>query len=330
VRVLVVSSYPPRHCGIGAYAAAQVGRLREDGHEVVVLSPLDGDGDERVDFGSGRPFRRAAALAPSFDRVVVHFEPGLYFRRGAPVQKVRTAWALARLVERTPRTEIVVHEVFRRPVAWRPDHRLVARALRRATLVVHTEAERAALADGYGVGERVRVVPHTEGVSVTDPPSRAEARERLGISGDERLYVCAGFLHPAKGYDRAIRAFEEAGSPGRLVVLTSIRTRTAETAAYGRSLRTLADRVDGVELHDRYVPDEEFDAWVAGADAVVLPYTQAWSSGVLARARVLGTRAIVSSVGGLADQAGPDDVVFTTDDELRAVFDEGLPARSTA
>jgi glycosyltransferase involved in cell wall biosynthesis len=325
-----VSSYPPRHCGIGAYAAAQVIRLRDEGHEVVVLSPPDGDGDEHVDFMAGRPFRRAAELAPAFDRVVVHFEPGLYFRRGAPVTKVRTAWGLLRLVERAPQTEIVVHEVFPEPVPWRPDHRLVRGALRRATLLVHTEAERAALADAYGVGERVRVVPHTEGVLVSDPPSRAEARERLHVPADERLYVCAGFLHPAKGYDRAIHAFEAAGSPGRLVVLTSVRTATPETAAYGRSLRTLAERVDGVELRQGFLPADEFDAWIVAADAIVLPYTQAWSSGVLARARLLSTPAIVSGVGGLADQAGPDDFVFRSDEELRALFDEGLPLRSTA
>jgi glycosyltransferase involved in cell wall biosynthesis len=330
VRVLVVSSYPPRHCGIGAYAHAQVTKLRAAGDEVVVLSPPDGDGDERVDFLDGRPFRRAAALAHSFDRVVVHFEPGIYFRRRAPVSKVRTAWGLARLVTRAPQVEIVLHEVFPRPIAWRPDHRLVRRALRRATLVVHTEAERDALAAAYGVGERVRVVPHTDGVLVREAPSREDARRRLGVAPEERLYVCAGFLHPAKGYERAIEAFEAAGSPGRLVVLASVRMETEENVAYGRWVASLADRVPGVDLVERYVPDDEFDAWLVAADAVVLPYRQAWSSGVLARARVLGTPAIVSAVGGLADQAGPDDVVFTTDDELRTLFERGAPVRAPA
>ena len=326
MRVLVVSSYPPRHCGIGAYANAQVNRLRADGHEVVVLSPLDGDGDERVDFMDGRPFRRAAELSSSFDRIVVHLEPGIYFRRRAPISKVRTAWSLLRLVERAPHVELVVHEIFPRPNPWRPDHRIVRRALRRATLLVHTEAERAALVEAYGVGDRVRVIPHTEGVMLHGTASRGEARRRLGIAADERLYVCAGFLHPAKGYERAIVAFEAAGSPGRLVLLASVRSATEPNLEYEAWIRSLCDRVPRVELIDRYVPDDDFDAWIAAADAVVLPYRRAWSSGVLARARVIGTPAVVSAVGGLADQAGPDDLVFATDEELVRIFAEAVPA----
>jgi hypothetical protein len=67
VRVLIVSSYPPRHCGIGAYAAAQAGRLRSEGQEVVVLSPPDGDGELTERFIGGAAFRRAAAIADGFD-----------------------------------------------------------------------------------------------------------------------------------------------------------------------------------------------------------------------------------------------------------------------
>src|ERR1700736_700670 len=98
MKVLVVSSYPPRHCGIGAYAHAQVARLREAGDEVTVLSPPDGDGDVHVWFSGGRPFREAARIGGGFDRIVVHFQPGLYFAPRAPVSKIATALGLYRLV----------------------------------------------------------------------------------------------------------------------------------------------------------------------------------------------------------------------------------------
>jgi glycosyltransferase involved in cell wall biosynthesis len=75
-----------------------------------------------------------------------------------------------------------------------------------------------------------------------------------------------------------------------------------------------------------YVSDEDFDAWIAAADRLVLPYRRSWSSGALARARALGTPAIVSAVGGLAEQAGPDDTVFTDDAELAALLREPAPA----
>jgi hypothetical protein len=75
-----------------------------------------------------------------------------------------------------------------------------------------------------------------------------------------------------------------------------------------------------VELVEDYVSDEDFDAWIAAADRVVLPYVASWSSGVLARARVIGTPAIVSAAGGLPEQAGPHDAVFHDDDELTALL----------
>ena len=72
-----------------------------------------------------------------------------------------------------------------------------------------------------------------------------------------------------------------------------------------------------MSLIEGFQSDEDFDAWVSAADRLVLPYTRAWSSGALARARLLGTPSIVSAVGGLVEQVGPEDEVVRSDDELR-------------
>ncbi len=323
-RVLIVSSYPPRHCGIGAYARTQAERLRAAGDDVVVISPADGDGDVRVPFDGGRPFREAARRGGKFDRIVVHFQPALYYLPGARASwsKMRTSAALLALVRRQPQTEIVVHEADR-PVRWRPDYALLRRAFARATLVFHTVAERDALRREYRLPElRARLVDHTEGVTVHARPSREEARARLGVLPDEPLFLCAGFLHPDKGFDRAVRAFAAAGSPGRLAVVGSVRDATPENRAWATELRELARRTPGADVREDYVSDEDFDAWMAAADRLVLPYRRSWSSGALARARALGTPALVAAAGGLPEQAGPADRVFATDDELAALIRE--------
>ncbi|MDP9341673.1 MAG: hypothetical protein M3Q23_06135 [Actinomycetota bacterium] len=319
MRVLVVSSYPPRHCGIGAYAAALAERWREAGDTVVVISPPDGGGDVRVRFDGGRPFVRAARLGGSFDRIVVQFQPGLYYRPHAPVSKVLTSLGLLWLVSRRRRTEIVVHEADR-PIRWRPDYALLRQALKRARLLFHTDAERRELEREYRLNARARLIDHAEGIRVTGGLSRREARRRLEIPADERLYLCAGFLHPGKGFDRAVRAFGEAGSPGRLVIVGSVRDETPGNLAYARTLRELCARTPGATLVDAYVPAEDFDAWIAAADRLILPYRVSWSSGALARARTIGTPAIVAATGGLPEQAGPDDVVFRDDGELTALL----------
>lgn len=323
MRILVLSSYPPRHCGIASYARAQVEALRAEGQDVTVISPPDGEGDVRVSFARGEGFREAERRGGNADRIVVQFQPGLYYRRGAraAVDKVRTSLALLSLVRARPATELVVHEADR-PKRWRPDHRILRRALARATLLFHTDAERRQLERNYGIQARWRLVDHREGVSVRNPFTKQEARRRLGIEPSEPLFLCAGFVHPWKAFDRAIRAFAEAGSPGRLVIVGSVRDPTEENLSYADELRRLAERTEGVTFVDAFQSDEDFDAWIVAADRVVLPYTRAWSSGALARARVLGTPAIVAAIGGLEEQAGPDDRVFRSQEDLRRSFRE--------
>jgi glycosyltransferase involved in cell wall biosynthesis len=332
-RVLIVSSYPPRHCGIGAYAATQAERLRGAGADVIVISPPDGAGDVRVDFlASGAVFREAARRGEAADRIVVHFQPALYYRPGAKAwsQKIRTSAALLALVRRRPQTEILVHEADE-PVRWRPDYVLLRRAFGRATLLFHTDAERVALQRDYRLDAvRSRIVDHTEGVTVHDAPGRGEARRRLGLPADEPVFLCAGFLHRDKGYDRAVRAFAAAGSPGRLDVVGSVRDVTPENAACADELGELAAATPGVSLHEDFVPDAEFDEWMAAADAVILPYRRSWSSGALARAHAIGTPALVSDAGGLPEQAGPNDTVFRSDDELAGLIRETAASRARA
>jgi glycosyltransferase involved in cell wall biosynthesis len=308
VRILVVAPYPPRRCGIGAYAAVEVERLRADGHEVTVLSPPDGDGDVRVPFLGGRPFRAAVRLGKGAGRIVVHFQPALYFRPRAPVSKVATSLSLWWLCVRRPRTEVLIHEADP-PKRWRPDYLVLAAAFKAApVLLFHTAAEGDRLRREYGVRVRARIVDHSEGVRVRVRPTRHEARSRLSLPPDEPLFVTPGFIHPDKGVERAAAAL---GPSGRLYIVGSVKDRTPGNLTYVERLRDLAARSDRVELVEGYLEDEELDAWVAAADAVVLPYRRSWSSGALARAQALGVPAIVTAVGGLSEQAGPGDVVVT-------------------
>src|SRR5262245_61386690 len=325
-RILVVSSYPPRHCGIGAYARAQVERLRAEGSDAVVLSPPDGDGDRRRRFIGGAAFRYAAAIGNRFDRIVVHFETGLYFRPRSPFTHLLTSASLLYLTLRRSNVEIVVHEANLPPNRWRPDYRMLGIAFSRARLSFHTDAERVALERAYRIRTRFRLIEHADGVTVHATLTRAEARERLGLERDGALFVCAGFLHPDKGFDRAIRAFGAADSPGRLYVVGSVRIPSEATDRYVRDLRALAASTPGVRLLEAFVSDEDFDAWLEAADRMVFPYRRAWSSGALARAQRLGTPALVSDAGGLAEQAGPDDVVFETEEALAELFARGVPA----
>jgi len=312
-RTLVVGPYPPRRCGIGAYSFALVERFRERGEEVTVLTPPDGDGDVRVAFDGGKPFREASRIGPQYDRILVHFQPALYFRPRAPVSKIRTALALLRLCRDHPGTEILVHEADR-PIRWRPDYILLRRAFRAApALLFHTEKEHRQLEESYGIRVHAKLVDHRDGIALRSHPSRGEARKLLDLPSEEPIFVSPGFLHPDKGLERAIRAIRRTGA-GRLYVVGSVKDATPRNLAYAKGLREQSG--DGVEIVERFLEEEELDAWTVAADAIVLPYRRSWSSGALARAQALGTPAIVTAVGGLPEQASEHDTVVRDDDEL--------------
>jgi glycosyltransferase involved in cell wall biosynthesis/multidrug transporter EmrE-like cation transporter len=317
VRILVVSSYPPRHCGIGAYARDQVERFRADGHLVTVLTAADGHGDVTAQLLGGGALLKAARIGGRFDRIVVHFQPALYYRPRRPVSKVLTSLAFLTLgVIRGGKLDLVVHEADV-PKRWRPDYLFLRPAFRLAGRVsFHTEAERIAFERDYGTRVRARLVPHT--IAARPGVSRDEARRMLGLGESPGpVFVCAGFLQPSKGFDRAVDAFAASGPNGaRLYIVGSVRDPSPENLAFARMLSDRGGAVPGVTLIDRFVSDQEFDLWVAAADRIVLPYRRSWSSGILARAQALGTPAIVSAVGGLAEQASEQDVVVHDDAEL--------------
>ena len=317
MRTLVVSSYPPRRCGIGAYARDQVRRLRAAGEEVAVLTAADGGGDVTAPLVGGGAFVRAAALGRRYDRVVVHFQPALYFAPRRPVSKVLTSLSLLLLTVVHRRVEVLVHEADP-PVRWRPDYMLLGLALRRAhTLRFHTQAELDTFVAAYGEPRRAEVVEHR--VDAVASVSRADARRRLGLPETERVLVSPGFLQRSKGFDRALRAFAGISdlNGASLYVVGSVREQTEDARRYVRELKTLAEATPGTQLVETYLDDEEFDLWIAAADRVVLPYRSSWSSGVLARAHALGTPAIVAAVGGLEEQADRRDVVVRDDADLR-------------
>jgi glycosyltransferase involved in cell wall biosynthesis len=327
MRVLVVSSFPPRRCGIGAYARDQVSRLRGEGHHVTVLAPPDGAGDVRARFLGGQAFRKAARLGSRFDRVVVHFQPALYYPPRSPVAKVATSAALLWLALRRRNLEILVHEADP-PIRWRPDYALLRLAFARAgRMLFHTKAEWSALETSYRVRVHGALVAHR--VAPAGPvPARGEARHALGLPPDALVFVCPGFLQPSKGMDRVLPAFANE-EDGHLHIVGSVRDQSAENVAYAAALRARVEALPRVHLVERFVDDLEFDRWVAAADWVVLPYRRSWSSGVLARAHALGTPAILPAIGGLAEQAGPGDEVVEDDDQaiVRAVREAARSAR---
>ena len=319
----MVTSYPPTHCGIAAYSEQAVNHLRSQGHVVDVLSP---DGQGNVDFAwdlrGGWNVLKLRKLFPYYDKIVLQYVWSFYYRDpfslAGRIDTLKTTLSFIGLFLISRKIEIVAHEIpymtGRSNWLYRLKWKLAPK------LVLHTGKERERLEQHYHMrlkDSRVELREHHGAFRKFSGHSQASARRELGVVSDACIFLCIGFIQRHKGFDRAIRAFQQANLPNAMLyVVGSMRVKDEENQEYLAELYELAKGRPNVKIVESFVSNEEFDSWIAAADWVIFPYSGIWSSGVMARTRLLDRPAIVACVGGLPDQAGERDLLFHDDAEL--------------
>ena len=336
MKILFVSPYPPARDGIANYASQVVADLRRAGATVDVFSPQPSAAVFNADLRTARGLARVARLSRDYDRTIVQFTPEPFFHGMEPARFARGWVGLAALFAVCRNIEVVAHETpYQDSGRLGPVRMRMWKALWRqaAKIVVHTETERRLMHEVFGVAdERLGLLDHGASFSRRTSASRAEARRSLGIDDKVFVFLCAGFLQPHKGFDRAAGALGALDSKNvRLDVVGEVRVWTREHKAYLDLLREQASADERVHLHEGYVTDEEFDRWIVASDVVVLPYREIWSSGVAERAALYDRPVLVTDVGGLADQVEPPSRVVPDEAGLVAAMAEmaGVTASET-
>ncbi len=135
---------------------------------------------------------------------------------------------------------------------------------------------------------RIVVVPH----GLIEYPHLG--RDGKKYPGQTLLFF--GRITAYKGLEVLLEAFEQvrARRPGLRLLIAG----EGSLSPYRRQLQGLA----GVEVINRWVADEDVPGLFEQADMVVLPYTSASQSGVLAIAAAFGLPVVASRVGGLPEQ----------------------------
>ena len=307
--ILLVTPFAPYRDGIATYGAQELRRLRTDGHHVEVLSPVPSAAHHHLPLGGARGAAMLVGIGAAHDRVIIQFGPELLFGRCRAATERVAVWSALAALGRLTSLDLRLHEVEYGPLEQNPAERRAARmALKSADRVtVHTEPERARLGELLGaVADGIEVIDHGENFAPAVTCTAAEAKIELGLPTDEFLFVSIGFLQHHKGFDRAVEAFAVAGLPrASLHIVGSGRVDHPDIGRYVSALHRMCARTPGVELHNRYVSDDQFDLWLVAADAVVLPYREIWSSGVVERARLFDKPVIASDLPQLRHQLDP-------------------------
>ncbi len=146
---------------------------------------------------------------------------------------------------------------------------------------------------------RVRLVHHPVYDVFGTRVAKAEARERLGLSGAAPLILFFGYIRAYKGLDLLLRAVRAARE--RLPVELLVAGEFYEGEARYRKLTAELGLAEAVHFHADYIPEERVALYFSAADAVVLPYRSATQSGIVPIAYHLDTPVICADVGGLGE-----------------------------
>jgi glycosyltransferase involved in cell wall biosynthesis len=330
MKLLIVSSYPPRKCGIATFTQDLVANLRqqEPSVEIGIVALGDGtvgyDGDvvHIIEHHDAESYQKAAAWinASGYEVLVIEHEYGLYGANDG--EAVLTLAKESRLPIIT-----TLHTVLAHPSKQQRD---ILASLCRSSAAVVTMASnsRHMLAKVYGVPKtKVHVIHH--GVpSHEGYPSRTVLKQRYGMKG-KTVVSTFGLLSEGKGIEYGIMAMASVVKehPEALYIIagqTHPVVREKEGEQYRRKLEQMvADKglKNNVRFIDRYFSQEDLVRLLLLSDIYMTPYLgrEQAVSGTLAYAAGCG-KAIVSTSypyaqelladgrGILADFADPDSL----------------------
>ena len=137
--------------------------------------------------------------------------------------------------------------------------------------------------------------------------TRAAARARIG-AGDEPLLLFFGYIRGYKGLAFLIEAMPEirARVPAKLLVVGEFYDAPAP-------YEKLVERLGlggAVRFENRYVGNEEVEAFFVASDLVILPYVSATQSGIVQIAIAFDRPVVVTEVGGLPEAVSPGKTGF--------------------
>ena len=296
MRVGVVSTYPPRPCGIGTFSRdLREALLGTDGVSAVDLVAIVREDDidqapevvTRIHQDQRGDYAAAARVLErrGDDVVVIQHEYGIF---GGP----DGAHILSLAAELRQPIVLTLHTVLSAPSVRQ------AETLRSlcdlATLVcVFTETARRMILDARLVSpERVRVVPHgapTELLPGVDVPSEVEVEGRRRGNGrlsprtdrtGRSVLATFGLISPGKGIEVAIAAMPAivARHPTALYVIAG-QTHPEVAKLHGEEYRISLERMardldlgDHVVFDDRFLSMEDLSAMLADTTIYLTPY----------------------------------------------------------
>jgi glycosyltransferase involved in cell wall biosynthesis len=133
-----------------------------------------------------------------------------------------------------------------------------------------------------------------------------EAKRSLGLRVDEKAILFFGRIRPYKGIEYLLDAFRILSADGRanyrLIVAGEPKKGSEEYLHEIRQSIKKDFNQGQVILRIQFIPDEEMELYLKGADVLVLPYREIFQSGVLFLAYSFGLPVVATDVGSFREE----------------------------
>ena len=318
MKIGIISSYLPIHCGIATYSSYLKEELRRLRNRVYIVCHKGGKGlDCYPAFNYDDPdlphkaFKAMMKLAP--DLVHIQHEYALFGeQRGVNVIHLAYKFKLSQIP-----TVITLHTI---PKKCDYEEQIIEKALVEIAdaTIVHEQYQRELIIGRVGYQDKIWVIPH--GVREIKPVSKA--KEKLGLE-DKKIVLLVGYFRRSKNLERVVRIFSKVTeSVDDALLLVASGARRPEDIAYqDEFLDFVANSVgkDKIKVLIGPFSQEKFDLILSSADVAVFTYLRGAQSGIMAHCLAFAKPMVVSSdVRAMADlvQKTRSGLVARTNSEL--------------
>jgi len=308
-KVVWISSYLPRSCGIAYYSSDYINaikkyaRMNNKNISIKIISHTDA---EKADYPiinlkdrewEDKVFNKIKKLKPNI--VHIQHEYGLY--ETYKDENRNLLGLLKKLRKEKIPTVMTYHSIYKK---LNPSHKIFVKTSLKylSAAIFHEDYQKRALKENLGyVPKNIYVLPH--GSDNTFHPDKEKIKKEYNY-GDKLVVGIAGIADERKGFRTMIRQWPKVVKkfPNAILSIEIKPHVTKSTRDYINKVMKaiMKSKVsNSIELVVKDYKTSEFLKRLASFDVLVLPYKSESQSGVLAHGFAAATPAIVTDIEGL-------------------------------
>lgn len=282
-------------------------------YQRLLMSQLQAKGFGVLDGGGGGNFLRSALFRWNAKNIHLHWLHPYIIRStwlGSTLRGYRLVVELTLLRLAGKKLVWTVHNLHNHQGRYRSVERSVYRWVSRIvhSVICHSNFAAQQAIRSYKMNEgKVSVSPHPRWQLYSNTITAKAAREKLGLCHAENVFLFLGRVAEYKGIEDLIKAFRHLPAKGARLIIAG----GPGSDAYRSRITELAQSDDRIQLHLRFIQDDEMQVFLNAASVVVFPFQEILTSGSILLAMEFGKPCIAPAIGAIPETLPQQQDVLT-------------------